>query len=302
MYKKIIPLLIFTLFTTFSFAQGGLLNKIKSKAEQKAKDKVEKKVEEKVEEKTEKEEPKSSNNKNDKKEDFTTQKIDGGKMYFSNKPFKNGKDLSNVKTSFKAGEEIYGMVVMDKTINEYLPDDNEQGYTFYPFFYSKLESITGNAYPLSANLEVAYEATAGKVNYITFDVSPSPTNAVNLSTDLFQRIGAMFAKVTGYDLLGDKPKLGNKRIYTTQLIINYVKLAETGIEIDYTTSTKEDMKKWTEREQAAFDEVRNKTTKAREKAEAPKTKTKAKKNSKNKGTINFSPFIVLSDIQISFRI
>ena len=98
MYKKIIPLLIFTLFTTFSFAQGGLLNKIKSKAEQKAKDKVE--------EKTEKEEPKSSNNKNDKKEDFTTQKIDGGKMYFSTNHLKMVKIYLMLKLLLKQAKKF----------------------------------------------------------------------------------------------------------------------------------------------------------------------------------------------------
>jgi hypothetical protein len=182
-----------------------------------------------------------------------------GKIYFSDKPFITGTDLANAKTSFTAGSEIYGMIVMNKNFGEYTEDEDK---AFAVTFYANLINISGDGSSantaLAANIHLKYN----KQNYLFFDISPAPSKAVTYAEYNFMRIGNLMATIKGNETYGDKPKLGNKRTYEFEFKIGYKVFAEAKLDIDYTNATKETMKTWMAREDEAFALAKTNTLKA----------------------------------------
>jgi hypothetical protein len=182
-----------------------------------------------------------------------------GKIYFSDKPFANGTDLANAKTTFTAGQEIYGMIVMDKNFSEYTEDEDK---AFEVTFYANLVNITGDGSSANTALAANIHQKYNKQNYLFFDVSPAPSKAVTYAEYNFMRIGNLMATIKGNETYGDKPKLGNKRTYEFEFKIGYKVFAEAKLDIDYTNATKETMKTWMAREDESFALAKTNTSKA----------------------------------------
>jgi hypothetical protein len=247
MKTKIIVILILTLSYTSQAQFGDLLNKAKKAVQTKIEEKVSKKVDSKTE---------VANQDTRQQTDNTTSKANNimedypGKLYFSNQPFKNGTDIFHAKTDFIAGEEIYGMVVMNENFSEI---NNEEGNPFNVTFYANLLNIEGSGSSANTAFRANIHQKYNKQNYLFFDVSPNPAKAISYAEYAFERIGYLLATINGNEMYGDKPKLGYERTYQAGFNIGYKEYAKGNLNIDYTKSTKASMKVWIAREQQAFE-------------------------------------------------
>ncbi len=182
-----------------------------------------------------------------------------GKIYFSSTPFNNATDISKSKTLFTAGDEIYGMVVLDTNFGELFEDNSKP---FNVNFYTSMVNIIGDKNGAYTSNVINMHQKNNNQNYILFDVSPAPDKAISYVENEFMRTGILLATVDGNEMHGDKPKLGNIRTYEMEFLIGYEKFAKSTIEIDYRKATKQSMKAWKERESKAFTKSKSNSEKA----------------------------------------
>jgi hypothetical protein len=256
MKTKLILLTILLLSFASQAQFGNLLNKATNAVKSKIEKKVEKKLESKTEESNQNSEQESNNTTSkstNKTEDYP------GKLYFSNQPFKNGTDIAHAKTDFVAGDEIYGMIVLDKKFGEVNEDENKP---FGVTFYANLLNIEGEGSASNVAFPANIHQKYNKQNYLFFDVSPAPEKAVTYSEYQVLRIGYLLATKDGNEMYGDKPKLGNKRMYEVQFKIGYKNFASGLLTVDYTKATKESLKTWMNRENKAFEMSKSNTQKS----------------------------------------
>jgi hypothetical protein len=182
-----------------------------------------------------------------------------GKLYFSSRPFTGENDTANATNTFAAGQEIYGMVVMDKNFGEYNDDDSKP---INVVFYANLINMAGRGSSANTALQANIHPKFNKQKHLSFDVSPAPAKAATYAEHRFMRLGNLFATIKGNETYGDRPKLGNKRSYEIEFKIGSKTYAKSVIEVDYTNATKETMNTWMAREEEAFKMAQSNTTKA----------------------------------------
>lgn len=182
-----------------------------------------------------------------------------GKLYFSGRPFADENDIAGATNTFTAGQEIYGMVVMDKNFGEYNDDDSKP---IGVIFYANLINMSGRGSSANTALQANIHPKFNKQKYLSFDVSPAPAKAATYAEHRFMRLGNLFASIKGNETYGDQPKLGNKRSYEIEFKIGSKTVAKSTIEVDYTNATKETMSTWMAREEEAFKMAQSNTTKA----------------------------------------
>jgi hypothetical protein len=173
-----------------------------------------------------------------------------GKFYFASTPFKDGTDIAKAKTNFTAGDEIYGMVVMEKNFNEYNFNAEQN---FGVTFYASIRVLAGRGSTAYMSLESNIHAKYNAQNYLFFDVNPEPSKALSYSEYNFMRIGNLFATVDDPATSTDKPKIGYVRTYDMTFKIGYKEYGDGEITIDYTNATRASMKTWLEKDVKAWE-------------------------------------------------
>ena len=173
-----------------------------------------------------------------------------GKMYFSDKPFTSGTDLAHAKDSFVAGQEIYGMVVLDQVFGEYADDENQP---LHANFIARLQSLVRPGESDVTLVETLLHASYKKQNYLLFDVAPAPNMARTRSEYPAMRLGAMLAKFERSSTDKDLPKIGNARTYKVDFLSGYPRkiLATAMLNVDYTLATKDTLRAWRDKENQA---------------------------------------------------
>lgn len=182
-----------------------------------------------------------------------------GKLYFSDKPFLNGADIANAKNSFKAGDEIYGMVVVEENFEEYTDEKYNAGKPFEVTYYitsADKRIITGHSVAYPANIHPKYK----KQNYLFFDVAPAPEKAVNVVEGGFDRMSALIAGIKLSEILNNTSNKNPKIVFDLEFKIGYKDFAKAQIEIDYSAATKESMKAWMEKDTRANEMAKTNTT------------------------------------------
>jgi hypothetical protein len=247
MKTKLILLTFLAISYTSQAQFGDLLNKASNAVQSKIEKKISKKLESKSEESNQDSEQKTDNATT--KPTNNTQEYPG-KLYFSNQPFKNSTDIGHAKTDFVAGDEIYGMVVMKQNFSEINDDEDKP---FKVTFYVDLINLEGRGSASNTAFQANIHQKYNKQNYLFFDVSPAPAKAISYTQYEFERIGFLLGTVSGNEMYGDKPKLGNERTYQAGFKIGYKDYAKGNFTIDYTKATKTTMKTWLAREHQAFE-------------------------------------------------
>ena len=183
-----------------------------------------------------------------------------GTLYFSDQSFANGSDIAKSKTAFKAGDTIYGMIVMEETFGDYVKHENIPLNVTY---YAALIPVKGK----NINAYTAVTHQLGKSfhdkNYLMFDVSPEPARAITHVVPSDMRLGHLLAEVKrNIAREDDDAKLGVNRSYEVSFKVDNTDIASARLDIDYTDATKESMKAWNAREEKAALLAKNNSAKA----------------------------------------
>jgi hypothetical protein len=172
-----------------------------------------------------------------------------GTLYFSDQPFVDSNDTAKSKSAFKAGDQIYGMIVMSEKFGEYVKHENLPLNVVY---YAALIPTKGKSVNAYTSVGHALGKSYHDKNYLLFDVSPEPARAITHVEPSFMRIGHLLAEVKRIAASqNEEPKLGFNRRYEVSFKLDNTDIATTTLDIDYTNATKESMKTWNDREEKA---------------------------------------------------